>query len=270
MAVSKEVQDVLDKARAAQTYRKSTDAAMQALKMQNEEQAKQLADLTAKLQALPTSAPISDEDKAALIEAAGDLDAAISDQTQSIDALKTDIPANVPPPSVSDVSAPASAPAPASDVGLTVANRANPPADVPAPLMPNMAFNPNPSGISGAGAGQPGQSPAIETAGGFVVSGGDSTQRAPGSEPANPSSSVVVPADPDAKGPASTADVAKNGLDGAPTGGVAPLGGDSNAPPAPPPNPVAQQQADDAAAAQAKADQDAAAAKDKQEVQQPS
>jgi len=258
MAVSKEVQDVLDKARAAQTYRKSTDAAMQALKMQNEEQAKQLADLTAKLQALPTSAPISDEDKAALIEAAGDLDSAISDQTQSIEALKTDIPANVGVPSaVPD----APGPAPSSDVGLTVANRANPPAEVPAPLMPNMAFDPNPSGISGAGAGQPGQSPAIETAGGFVVSGGDSTQRAPGSEPANPSSSVVVPADPDAKGAASTADVAKNGLDGAPVDG-----GPANAQA---PDAKAQR-ADDAAAAQAKVDQDAAAAKDKQEVQQPS
>jgi hypothetical protein len=82
-----------------------------------------------------------------------------------------------------------------------------------APLMPNMAFDPDPTGNKGKGdAGQPNQSPAIETAGGFVVSGGGTTQRAPGSMPDSPSSSQVVPIDPDAKAPANNADLVKSGL----------------------------------------------------------
>jgi len=61
-----------------------------------------------------------------------------------------------------------------------------------APLMPNMAFDPDPTGNKGRGTdGQPNQPAAIETAGGFVVSGGGTTQRAPGSMPDLPSSSVV-------------------------------------------------------------------------------
>jgi hypothetical protein len=81
------------------------------------------------------------------------------------------------------------------------------------PLMPNMAFDPDPTGSKGKGdAGQPNQAPAIETAGGFLVSGGGTTQRAPGSSPESPSSSQVVPMDPDAKAPANNADVVKSGL----------------------------------------------------------
>lgn len=82
-----------------------------------------------------------------------------------------------------------------------------------APLMPNMAFDPDPTGNKGKGdAGQPNQAQAIETPGGFVVSGGGSTQRAPGSDPASPSSTLVVPEDPNAKAPANNADLAKSGL----------------------------------------------------------
>lgn len=83
----------------------------------------------------------------------------------------------------------------------------------PAPLMPNLAFNPNGSGNPAPdGDGQPAQPRAIETAGGFVISGGGSTQRAPGSRPESPSSSLIVPEDPNAKAPASTADEIKSGL----------------------------------------------------------
>lgn len=82
-----------------------------------------------------------------------------------------------------------------------------------APLMPNMAFDPDPTGNKGVGdAGQPNQAQAIETPGGFVVSGGGSTQRAPGSDPASPSSTLVVPdGDPvpvAAEDSAGTADIA--------------------------------------------------------------
>lgn len=81
------------------------------------------------------------------------------------------------------------------------------------PLMPNMAFDPA-GGVKPppGDAGQPNQAPTIETAGGFVVSGGGNTARAPGSRPESPSSSVVVPTDPDAKAPVSTADEVKSGL----------------------------------------------------------
>jgi hypothetical protein len=81
------------------------------------------------------------------------------------------------------------------------------------PLMPNLAFDPTGGNAPGAGdAGQPQQPAPIETSGGFVVAGGGSTQRAPGSRPESPSSSLVVPTDPDAKAPASTADEVKSGL----------------------------------------------------------
>lgn len=81
------------------------------------------------------------------------------------------------------------------------------------PLMPNMAFDPA-GGVKPppGDAGQPNQAPTIETAGGFVVSGGGNTARAPGSRPESPSSSMVVPTDPDAKAPVSTADEVKSGL----------------------------------------------------------
>lgn len=68
------------------------------------------------------------------------------------------------------------------------------------PLMPNSAFDPNPQG---AAAGQP---QTIETAGGFVIGGGGQISRAPGSDPASPSSSLVAaepaPVEPVAADPA--------------------------------------------------------------------
>lgn len=90
----------------------------------------------------------------------------------------------------------------------------NAPAVAGAPLMPNMAFNPAGSSPApmGGDAGQPEQPAAIETAGGFVMAGGGGTARAPGSSPESPSSSLVIPEDPTAKAPASTADLVKSGL----------------------------------------------------------
>lgn len=85
---------------------------------------------------------------------------------------------------------------------------------IQAPLMPTLAFDPAGTGphVTPAGDGQPQQAPAIETAGGFVIQGGASTQRAPGSRPDSPSSSLIVPTDPNAKAAVSTADEVKSGL----------------------------------------------------------
>lgn len=80
MAISSEVQTALDKIRQTQSLVASVDAG---LKLQSQ----QIADLKAQIAALPTATPLSDEDKAALVEAGNDLDA--------INAkLQADIPAN--------------------------------------------------------------------------------------------------------------------------------------------------------------------------------
>ena len=88
--ISAEVQNLLDKARQSETLTGSVDAGMKALLAQ-------VADLNAKIAAIPVSQPaatppvmgLSDEDKAALLEASSSLD-------HSIATLQTDIPTNVP------------------------------------------------------------------------------------------------------------------------------------------------------------------------------
>lgn len=198
MTVSKEVQAAVDK---IHEERDALAAAQKANELTNS----QLKDLRAQVEAL-TPGHLSDEDKTALLDA-------VNDVGETNAALADAVPANV------DTSAPAA--------GAPVA--ATPPPNDPdaprpdpiagtgmsgsVPLMPNSAFDPAGGVSHGAGdAGQPNQPPAIETAGGFVIAGGGSVQRAPGSRADSPSSSIVLPNDPDAKGPASSADEAKSGL----------------------------------------------------------
>lgn len=178
----------------------------------NELQAVQISELNAKIAALPVGVVLSDEDKQALLDAVHGVD-------ETNDALASAVPANV------DTSAqPAGAPAQGGIIPATpppndpTAARPDP---IPGtgmsgsvPLMPNSSFDPSGGVNHGIGdVGQPNQPKPIETAGGFVISGGGSVQRAPGSRPESPSSSLVLPEDPNAKGPASTADEAKSGLD---------------------------------------------------------
>lgn len=169
----------------------------------NELQASQLADLKGQIEAAHS---LSDEDRRALLDA-------VNEAGETSDALAVAVPANVdgamtvsaaptaatPPPD--DPTAPRPDPIAGTGLSGTV------------PLMPNSAFDPA-GGVKTpvADAGQPNQSQAIETAGGFVIAGGGSVQRAPGSRPESPSSSLVLLEDPDAKGAASTADEVKSGL----------------------------------------------------------
>lgn len=177
--------------------------ALRAAAKANDLLAGQLLDLRHQVSVLQVGAPLSDDDKKALLDA-------INEAGETSDKLAVAVPANVAP-----VDALPAAPTPPPNDPS--AARPDPIAGTgqngTVPLMPNMAFDPS-GGVShgSGGVGQPNQPPAIETAGGFVVSGGGNTARAPGSKPESPSSSVVVPADPDAKAPASTADEAKSGL----------------------------------------------------------
>ena len=82
MAISKEVQDQVDRVKELKDIIQSVDQGFKAL-------AAQVADLQSKLAAVPVApaAAMSEEDKAALVQSATD--------TQGlIDTLKTDIPAN--------------------------------------------------------------------------------------------------------------------------------------------------------------------------------
>lgn len=206
MPVSKEVKAAVDQ------IRKDKDV-ISSMRKADDVRDQQLADLKAQLADHPS---LSDEDKKALTDAVGDIQG-------TNDELGGAVTANTSPddagsaPNVSGQVAPVghddhpTEPPTSGDV-LSVNGPANHPAGGSAPLMPTSAFDPSPGMASGASDGQPAQAKAIETAGGFVVSGGGTTQRAPGSSPESPSSSLVVPLDPDAKGPASTADVAKSGL----------------------------------------------------------
>lgn len=217
---------------------------------------KKLDDLQAKLDALPVNWKLSQEDKDALQHAFDDADqaqsvatGALSQAAETHDELKTAVPENVeapanPPqaapaepaavPSVAEVQAEQqkkydgmTAEEMAEERGREKAAGSQPSPQMQAPLMPNLAFDPAGTNTSPPppGAGQPQQAPAIETAGGFVVAGGGATQRAPGSDPQNPSSTVVVPqeaidaaaVDEDGnpimpKAPVSTADEVKSGL----------------------------------------------------------
>lgn len=203
MPLSKEVQAAVDEIRRNKSLTQSLLAA-------NRLQGEKIAALQAKIDAIPVDTGISQEDKDALQREVGELD-------QMNDELESAVKANTSPegaqvgtmpqpridpiPPEHDPDAPRPDPLPGTGQNGTV------------PLMPNSAFDPDPTGARGRGdAGQPNQPAAIETAGGFVVAGGGSTSRAPGSSPESPSSTLVVPTDPDAKGPASTADVVKSGL----------------------------------------------------------
>lgn len=172
----------------------------------NELQAAQIADLNAKIAALPVGTPLSEDDKKALLDA-------VNEAGDTSDALAVAVPANVdgaltvtgaptaPTPPPSDPDAPRPDPIAGTGQSGTV------------PLMPNSAFDPSAGINRGVGdAGQPNQPKPIETVGGFVIAGGGSVQRAPGSRADSPSSTLVLPTDPDAKGPASSADEAKSGL----------------------------------------------------------
>lgn len=235
MAVSKEVADTVAKIRAQQDYIKADKEAdklrdkqlADALAARQDAEAK-MADLQAKLDAIPVRQELSQEDKDALQHAFDEAnDAQTSagealDQAQAThDELKDAVPANADPvvaPSQSNGGAPASERVEPEEIPTDPeAERPDPMPGTArgdgAPLMPNMAFDPDPTGNKGRGTdAQPNQPAAIETAGGFVVSGGGTTQRAPGSMPDSPSSSMVVPTDPDAKAPANNADVIKSGL----------------------------------------------------------
>ena len=232
MAVSKEVAEAVAKIRAQQDYIKADKAAdklrdqalADALAARKDAEAK-MAELQAKIDAIPVRQELSQEDKDALQHAfdeasdaqttAGD---AIDQAKETHDELKEAVPANADVPAQSG--GPVDQPAKVEAEPIPTDANAERPDPLPgtargdgAPLMPNMAFDPDPTGNKGPGtAGQPNQPAAIETAGGFVVSGGGTTQRAPGSMPDSPSSSQVVPLDPDAKAPANNADLAKSGL----------------------------------------------------------
>lgn len=82
MTVSTEIQAVLDRAKQNTSLVASVDLGMKGLSMQ-------VADLQAKINALPAGNVLSDDDKAALSEAASNLDTAIV-------TLQKDIPANTP------------------------------------------------------------------------------------------------------------------------------------------------------------------------------
>jgi len=141
----------------------------------------QLADLKAQVAAHPT---LSDEDKKALTDA-------VSDAQDLNHSLEGPVVANTQ---------------------TTAPIAAAPPAAPSVPLMPTSAFDPNPHSTDLAeGSGQPPQSKAIATAGGFVVSGGGTTQRAPEPvvEPAAEAAPEALPAaaaEPAASEPAVSTD----------------------------------------------------------------
>lgn len=208
MTVSREVQLAVDEIHRERDALTAARKANDLLASQLSDQAGQVADLKSQVSALKVGAPLSDDDKKALLDAVNGVGDAVNEASETTDRLAVAVPANV------DTS---SAPAAPAQGGVIAAPRPDPIAGTgqngTVPLMPNMAFDPAGGVNHGPGdAGQPNQPAAIETAGGFVVSGGGSTARAPGSKPESPSSSLVVPTDPDAKAPASTADEVKSGL----------------------------------------------------------
>jgi hypothetical protein len=173
MSVSPEVKAAVDE------IRREHDALRAAAKA-NDLQASQIADLKTQIQALKPGSTLSDEDKQALLDA-------INGVGETNTELATAVPANV------DASAPAGAPVapltPLPDDPL--AARPDPIAGTgqsgTVPLMPNSAFDPSGGIDHGPGtAAQPNQAQAIETSGGFVLSGGGQVARSP-SDPATPS-----------------------------------------------------------------------------------
>jgi hypothetical protein len=221
MTVSKEVQDAVDKVRAMKDYIAADKAADKIRDQQlADATAKQaaaetaLAAVQAKLDAIPVKQELSQEDKDALQHAFDDASEAQSkasdaqsDANDVHDALKDAVPANTEPVSLTPpVSAVPPSPGEPGFVDPTPppndpeAPRPDPIAGTgqngTVPLMPNLAFDPGAGNSPAAGgSGQPEQPPAIETAGGFVVSGGGGVQRAPEAPEEGAPASATAPAD---------------------------------------------------------------------------
>lgn len=218
MSLSPEVQSAVDEIRRNKSLVKSLQAERDLWKQKAN-------DAQAKLDEIANVAKMSDEDRKAIKDASAEMDALndelegaaqenVKPETGAIAAAPAE-PKPDPQAEYRDMTPAELADARGEAKGASDSmGSANPPAVEGAPLMPNLAFNPAGSGspAAPAGDGQPAQPAAIETAGGFVVAGGGSTQRAPGSRPESPSSSLAVPDDPNAKAPASTADEVKSGL----------------------------------------------------------
>lgn len=225
MSVSREVQTALDEIKRNKSLADSTAAADKLRDQKIKDQQAAIDDLNAKIAAIPVNQEMSQEDKDALTQGAADLKAS-GDELEAINSqLQTAVPANTPGPAAADnqsgigqasagQSAPVqTGPGSSADGAAPIDGPTAADGGAQVPLMPNSAFDPA-GGVKPPAAtdGQPQQPAAIETAGGFVIAGGGSTARAPGSMPDSPSSSLVVPLDPDAKGPSSNADVIKSGL----------------------------------------------------------
>lgn len=198
MSISPEVQKAVD-----EIHREKDINA--ALKKASTVRDRQIADLQAKIDSAQS---LSDDDRKALNDAVADAQDVNGD-------LETAVPANTEPAAANGVSA-GGAPVqtgPGSTAGD--AGEINGPSTADggpgAPLMPTSSFDPSPGTAAPPSDGAQ-QLRAIETPGGFVIAGGGSTARAVGSMPDSPSSSVVVPLDPDAKAPQNNADVIKSGL----------------------------------------------------------
>lgn len=217
MSISPAVQAAVDEIHRDRDALSAARKANDLLASQLSDQAGQVADLKSQVSALKVGAPLSDDDKKALLDAVNGVGDAVNEAGETTDKLATAVPANVDTTSAPAAPAQGGIIAPTPPPNDASAARPDPIAGTgqngTVPLMPNLAFDPAGGVNHGPGdAGQPNQPPAIQTAGGFVVSGGGSTARAPGSLPESPSSSVVIPTDPDAKAPASTADEVKSGL----------------------------------------------------------
>lgn len=192
--LSPEVQSAVDEIRRNKSLTKSLQAERDLWKSK-------AMSLQEALDKAATSSSLSSADRDALKQEIGELDA-LNDELEGAAQANTGNlvggddsaidPKNAPIPPVGAEGHPTE-PLTSGDV-LNANGPANHPAGGTQPLMPNMAFDPDPTKARGAGdAGQPNQAPAIETVGGFVVTGGGSVQRAPGSDPASPSSSAAVP-----------------------------------------------------------------------------
>ena len=207
MSLSPEIAAAVDEIRRTKSVLRSQQAASRL-------QSARIAELEAKVNALPVGQPISAEDKEALQREVSELDA-LNDE------LEAAVPANTIEPEVNVDQAAQEA---AEERGR---QKEAGPAEVEhiqAPLMPTLAFDPS-GGNSVApqtGAAEPAQPIAIETPGGFVIQGGASTQRAPGSAPESPSSTLVVPAEAVAAADANVADPSvPTASEPAPAGGPA-------------------------------------------------
>lgn len=188
--ISKEVQMAVDE---IHRERDALAAAKKATELQGSqiaEQGKQIDDLKSQIESLKAGSTLSTDDKQALLDAVNEAQTTNEAAQQTNSELATAVPANVdasvppgaavivePVPPPNDPGAPRPDPIPGTGQNGTV------------PLMPNLAFDPaGDNAPPPASAGQPNQPAAIETSGGFVVSGGGAVQRAPGTPDVHPMS----------------------------------------------------------------------------------